>query len=63
MALILQEGGISRTDLDSWLGPTFDVLRSGDRATALTHMLSTEMLHEDSGILGLGRRAERTFGR
>jgi ATP-dependent helicase Lhr and Lhr-like helicase len=63
MALVLQEGGIARTDLDSWLGSTFDALRPEDRTAVLAHMLSTEMLHEDCGILGLGRRAERTFGR
>jgi ATP-dependent Lhr-like helicase len=63
MALVLQEGGIARIDMDSWLGSTFGALRPEDRAAVLAHMLSAEMLHEDCGILGLGRCAEKTFGR
>jgi ATP-dependent helicase Lhr and Lhr-like helicase len=63
MALILQEAGIARCDLDAWLGPTFDVLAPGDRETVLAYMLSTGMLNSDNGVLGLGPRAESMFGR
>jgi ATP-dependent Lhr-like helicase len=36
---------------------------SGDQADIVDHMIATEMLHSDGGVLGLGARAEREFGR
>jgi ATP-dependent helicase Lhr and Lhr-like helicase len=63
MALILQEGGIACSGLDTWLGPTFDVLAPDDRETVVAYMLSTGILNSDGGVLGLGARAELTFGR
>ena len=62
MALVLQEAGIARCDLDAWLGPTFDVLAPGDRETVLAYMLSTGMLNSDNGVLGLGPRASLRLG-
>ena len=63
MALALQEGGIVHADLGAWLGSTFDVLAPDDKESVLDHMLATGMLHSDAGVLGLGPRAEREFGR
>ncbi len=63
MALVLQQGGVSLADIDPWLGTTFDTLGPGDRGVVLEHMLASGMLSSDSGILGLGPRAEKEFGR
>jgi ATP-dependent Lhr-like helicase len=63
MALALQEKGIAIGDLNDWLGTTFETVSVSDRADIVDHMIATEMLHSDSGVLGLGARAEREFGR
>jgi len=64
MALCLQEGGISRSTWKSWLLrlPPF---RDADPKTLeeiLAHMLATEILHEDQGILQIGVRGEEEYG-
>jgi ATP-dependent helicase Lhr and Lhr-like helicase len=63
MALALQENGIANGDLNNWLGTTFETIPASDQAEIVNHMISTEMLHSDCGVLGLGARAEREFGR
>ena len=63
MALALQEKGITIGDLNDWLGTTFETVSAGDQADIVDHMIATEMLHSDGGVLGLGARAEREFGR
>jgi ATP-dependent Lhr-like helicase len=63
MALALQEKGIAASDLDDWLGATFEAVSTSDQADIIDHMIATGMLHSDGGILGLGARAEREFGR
>jgi ATP-dependent helicase Lhr and Lhr-like helicase len=64
MALTLQERkGIAPGDLSGWLGTTFETVSTGDRASILNHMITTGMLQSDAGVLGLGARAEREFGR
>ncbi|MDW9414207.1 DEAD/DEAH box helicase [Sinorhizobium meliloti] len=63
MALALQENGIARSDLNGWLGTTFETVSTDDRAEIVNHMIATGMLHSDGGVFGLGARAEREFGR
>jgi ATP-dependent Lhr-like helicase len=63
LALVLQERGITRGDLASWLGGALDVVPSADRVAILEHMLANGILAEDQGVLGMGPRAEREFGR
>ncbi len=63
MALALQEKGISVSDLDNWLGLTFEAVSPSDQADIVDHMISTGMLHSDGGVLGLGALAEQEFGR
>ncbi|MCK1578692.1 DEAD/DEAH box helicase [Bradyrhizobium sp. 168] len=63
MALALQENGIAIGDLHSWLGTTFETIPENDVAEIIHHMIATEMLHSDAGVVGLGARAEREFGR
>jgi ATP-dependent helicase Lhr and Lhr-like helicase len=61
--LALQEKGITLSDLDDWLGTTFESVSRDDQADTIDHKFATEMLHTDGGVLGLGTRAEREFGR
>ena len=63
MALTLQEGGMTRRDLGAWLGNAIDCVPPDTRDAVLAHMMSTGILAEDAGVLGLGARGEREFGR
>jgi len=63
MALALQLGGVARSDLDAWLGPVASEVTEDDRIAAVRHMLQAGVLAEDGGVLGLGERGEREFGR
>lgn len=63
MALVLQENGITIGGVRAFLGTTFDVLSLEDRKRIVDHMLSNGILNDDGGVLGLGERAEREFGR
>jgi ATP-dependent Lhr-like helicase len=62
MALILQEKGIALSDLDGWLGTTFESVSPNDQADIIDHMFESGILHSDGGVTGLGTRAEREFG-
>ena len=62
MALALQEGGITRPDLDAWLVDAMEVVPREVRVEVVRHMLSTGVLAEDAGVIGLGERGEREFG-
>ena len=63
MALTLQERGIAVADIEAFLAKTFDDLTAEARTEIVEHMLSSGILHGDGGVLGLGKRAEREFGR
>jgi ATP-dependent helicase Lhr and Lhr-like helicase len=63
MALALQLGGVARPDLDAWLGPVASEVPEDDRGAVVRHMLEVAVLAEDGGVLGLGERGEREFGR
>ncbi len=63
MALVLQEKGIARADIDLWLSAATDAVPAADRQEVLAHMLANGVLVEDMGILGLGSVGEREFGR
>jgi ATP-dependent Lhr-like helicase len=63
MALALQEGGITRPDIDIWLGDTAESVPVDVRDAVLRHMLAVGVLAEDAGIIGLGATGEREFGR
>ena len=64
MALALQENGIIAADITQWLArmPGFAAIEDADREQAVKYMQQTGILHSDSGILGIGREGERTFG-
>ncbi len=61
MALIRQEGGCSRrfddTSIRRAIGQDYAITEH-----LLEHMLATEILFEDSGMVGLGPAGERLFG-
>jgi ATP-dependent helicase Lhr and Lhr-like helicase len=64
LALVLQEGGVGRATWADWLGSP---LVLGKEAAACITDLTTDLvaenfLFDDSGILGIGERGERTFG-
>ena len=63
MALTLQEGGITRPDLETWLADAAGCVPAEVRDAVLHHMLSVGVLTEDEGVIGLGVKGEREFGR
>lgn len=63
MALTLQEGGITRPDLETWLADAAACVPAEVRDAVLRHMLSVGVLTEDEGVIGLGVKGEREFGR
>jgi ATP-dependent helicase Lhr and Lhr-like helicase len=63
MALTLQEGGVTRLDLDAWLADAAEAVPADVRDVVIRHMLAMDILTEDAGIIGLGIRGEREFGR
>lgn len=63
MALVLQEGGISRPDIDAWLGAAASAVDRVDRLAILRHMIESDVLSESEGVIGFGPRGEREFGR
>ncbi len=63
MALVLQEGGITRPDLDAWLGDAADTIPQATRDAVLRHMLAHGVLTEDAGVIGFAEQGEREFGR
>ncbi len=63
MALVLQEGGITRPGLDCWLADAAEAVPAEVRVMVIRHMLAEGILTEDAGIIGFGIRGEREFGR
>jgi ATP-dependent Lhr-like helicase len=65
MALILQEGGISRHKLMPWVEAAypFSSVRQERFQELLDTMLEREILYEADGLLSLGQRGERLYGR
>lgn len=64
MALSLQEQGLIAQDITKWVGamPGFSAIADEDKNQVIDYMLSTGVLHSDSGILGIGRTGEKAFG-
>lgn len=64
MALCLQEEALIQPDIQRWIGkmPGFSVIEPESRTVVVQDMLKREILHEDSGILAIGRSGERNFG-
>lgn len=64
MALCLQERGIIQVDINRWIGqmPGFQQIDSEQQSAVFEYMQATGILHNDSGLLGIGDRGERTFG-
>lgn len=64
MALTLQEQTLIQPDIERWIGNMsgFKVIEPETRSAVVTEMLGREILHQDGGILGIGRSGERSFG-
>lgn len=65
MALVLQESGIGGAEWFSWVAGVsgFGTVPPDRIDQLVTAMLDREILWEDSGILGMGREGEDTYGR
>jgi ATP-dependent Lhr-like helicase len=65
MALVLQEGGISRHRVLSWIQPAFAFSGVGPHELQLLidTMLTRDILYEADGLLSLGERGEKLYGR
>ncbi|MBO9539706.1 DEAD/DEAH box helicase [bacterium] len=65
MALVLQEGGLARSEWHDWLHcmSAFHAMPPEAVATILGFMIESEVLFEDEGLLGFGKRGEQLFGR
>ena len=64
MALALQESGIGRDAWRDWAGsmPAFAALSVEEVATVIDHMVSSDILWDDEGILWFGRKGEEEYG-
>lgn len=60
LALALQEGSFGASDWPRWWG---DLPLMADGAEVLTYLREQEFLVEDSGLLMIGPRAEKEFGK
>lgn len=65
MALVLQESGIGGAEWFSWVAGVsgFGTVPPDRIEQLVAAMLDREILWEDSGILGMGREGEDTYGR
>lgn len=65
MALTLQESGIIAQDYPKWIGmmPGFASIKPEHLIQVIHYMTNTGILHSDSGLLGIGRSGEQSFGR
>jgi len=65
MALVLQEGGISRHRLRPWVESAypFSTIHAQDLQELVETMIEREILYEADGLLSLGVRGEKLYGR
>jgi ATP-dependent Lhr-like helicase len=65
MALILQEGGVSRHTLMPWIEAAypFSSIRPERVQELIDTMLEREILYETDGLLSLGQRGEKLYGK
>ncbi len=65
MALVLQEGGISRHQLLPWVEAAYPFagIRQERLQELIETMLQRQILYETDGLLSLGQRGERLYGR
>lgn len=65
MALVLQEGGISRHQLRPWVAAAypFSSVRVERLQELIDTMIEREILYEADGLLSLGQRGEKLYGR
>ncbi len=64
MALVLQQGGIGRSEWKDWLKPLLGSMQltEEDVEAVLAHMVAQQILVLDGAILGMGPVGERLYG-
>jgi ATP-dependent Lhr-like helicase len=64
LALVLQEGRIGRTGWRDWVGrlPAFASLSAEELTQIVDHMVASQMLVDEGGLLSMGASAESTYG-
>ncbi len=65
MALVLQEGGLSRHRLLSWIEAAYSFSGIGNERlqNLVDTMVAREILYEADGVLSLGKHGEKLYGR
>jgi ATP-dependent Lhr-like helicase len=65
MALVLQEGGLSRHRVGGWLGAAYPFagMRELEVQGLIDTMVARDILYEADGTLSLGRQGEERYGR
>lgn len=63
MAMILQESGLAVSEVHPRLSDAFGAADPDETRQILQHMLDTGILANDGGVLGIGPKGERLFGR
>jgi ATP-dependent Lhr-like helicase len=65
MALVLQEGGVSRHRLAGWVAAAYPFAGLGPEEVQglVDTMVARDILHEADGVLSLGRQGEDRYGR
>jgi ATP-dependent Lhr-like helicase len=65
LALALQEGGVSRHRVSSWVGRAapFVDLTDDDVGAVVDTMVARDLLYEADGLLSLGKEGERRYGK
>ncbi len=65
MALALQEGGLARDRWPSWLAkvPGFAAMPREELESLIDFMISSQILSSDNGLLWLGEKGEKDYGR
>lgn len=65
LAIVLQEGGVSRHRLSPWLHDAwpFAGIEEGELQGLIATMLEREILYEGDGLLSLGEKGEKLYGK
>lgn len=63
LALVLQQRGLPENSWSDWVGETFEQVQESEARALVGYMISTGMLTEDQGVLGIGPLGEASLGR
>lgn len=63
LALVLQQRGLPENSWSNWVGETFEQVQAPEARALVGYMISTGVLTEDQGVLGIGPLGETSLGR